>query len=69
MAKNWCKGLDGSNLPKQNFLASIVVAKNKKIEKHGQAYMVYSNYNVTLKWNRSTFFAIAVGMLADRIKN
>jgi membrane-bound lytic murein transglycosylase B len=61
------RGLDGGNLPKQNFLASIVVARNKKTEKHGKAYMVYSNYNVTLKWNRSTFFAIAVGMLADRI--
>ena len=61
--------IDGGDLPKQNFLASIVVARNKKIEKHGQAYMVYNNYNVTLKWNRSTFFAVAVGMLADRIGN
>ena len=60
---------DGSDLPKQNLLASIVVAKNRKIEKQGKAFIVYNNYNVTLKWNRSTFFAVAIGKLADRIGN
>ena len=31
------------------------------------AYMVYDNYRTILKWNRSTYFAVAVGTLADRI--
>lgn len=33
----------------------------------GPAFMVYENYGVILKWNRSNYFAIAVGTLADRI--
>ena len=61
--------LNGDNLPKKKLLASIVLAMNKKTEKHGKPYMVYNNYDVTLKWNRSTFFAIAIGLLADQIGN
>lgn len=33
----------------------------------GPAYLVYSNFHVLLKWNRSNAFAIAVGTLADEI--
>lgn len=33
----------------------------------GEVYMVYSNYNVIMKWNRSTYFATSVGLLADAI--
>ena len=58
---------DGRDLPKSKILASVVIAMNKKTEKKGQAYLVYKNFNVTLKWNRSIFFAVAVGMLADQI--
>jgi len=58
---------DGRDLPKSKILASVVIAMNKKTEKKGQAYLVYNNFNVTLKWNRSIFFAVAVGMLADQI--
>jgi membrane-bound lytic murein transglycosylase B len=29
---------------------------------------VYDNFETILKWNRSVFFAVAVGSLADRIK-
>ncbi|MBT4588213.1 MAG: lytic murein transglycosylase [Rhodospirillaceae bacterium] len=60
---------DGGDLPKRDLKASIVIAKNSKTEKVGRAYMVYNNYRVTLKWNRSTFFAVAVGTLAERIGN
>src|SRR5690606_29017410 len=28
---------------------------------------VYDNFNVIMRWNRSEFYAIAVGHLADRI--
>ena len=31
------------------------------------AYVVYDNFRVILKWNRSTYFGLAVGILADRI--
>ena len=31
------------------------------------AYLVYDNFRVLLKWNRSTPFALSVGILADHI--
>ena len=31
------------------------------------AYLVYNNYDVIMKWNRSTYFATSVGLLADAI--
>ncbi len=33
----------------------------------GPAFLVTDNFRVLLQWNRSTSFALAVGMLADRI--
>jgi len=33
----------------------------------GRAYLAYDNHRVILKWNRSTFFALAAGMLAEQI--
>jgi membrane-bound lytic murein transglycosylase B len=33
----------------------------------GPAFLVCNNYQVILKWNRSTFFALTAGQLADRI--
>jgi membrane-bound lytic murein transglycosylase B len=34
-----------------------------------QAYIVYDNFRVIMKWNKSTYFATAVGLLSDRIKD
>lgn len=33
----------------------------------GPAYLVAPNFNVIMKWNRSTYFATSVGLLADRV--
>ncbi|MCJ7776385.1 MAG: lytic murein transglycosylase, partial [Desulfobulbaceae bacterium] len=33
----------------------------------GRTFLVYPNYLVILKWNRSNFFAVAVGTLADGV--
>ena len=33
----------------------------------GPAYLVYRNFSIILRWNRSNFFALAAGTLADRI--
>ena len=53
------KGVDGpQNLP------AFLVQPNKT---GGPIYLAYPNYRVILKWNRSNYFAIAVGTLADRI--
>ncbi len=55
--------LDGGDLPRRNLTASIVRPEKDK----GLAFAVYHNYDVILKWNRTHFFATAVGQLADRI--
>lgn len=54
---------DGSDLPKADISGSIVLGDGEK----GPAYLVYGNYRAILTWNRSTYFAVAVGTLADRI--
>jgi membrane-bound lytic murein transglycosylase B len=33
----------------------------------GPAFLVYANFDVILQWNRSEYYALAVGLLADRI--
>ncbi len=53
----------GGDLPKRQLNASLVLAGGPG----GPAYLAYNNYRVTLKWNRSTFFALAVGTLAERV--
>lgn len=34
----------------------------------GRSFLVYDNFRALMKWNRSTYFAATVGILADRIK-
>ena len=52
---------DGGDLPARQLSASIVQPDGAGTP----AYMVYENFKTTLKWNRSTYFALAVGYLAD----
>jgi membrane-bound lytic murein transglycosylase B len=58
------KSSNGGPLPIRDLSASLIFADG---EKGGPAFLAYDNYRVTLKWNRSTFFAVAVGTLAERI--
>lgn len=55
---------DGKALPPQAIPASVI-----RVGEGDDAvpYMIYGNYKVLLKWNRSRYFATAVGMLADGI--
>lgn len=54
---------DGSDLPGRDLQASIILPGGP-----GQpAFMIYDNYRATLRWNRSHYFATAVGLLSDRI--
>lgn len=34
---------------------------------NGPAFLVYENYRVIMKWNKSKYFATSVGLLADQI--
>jgi membrane-bound lytic murein transglycosylase B len=54
---------DGSALPVQDLQASLVLPAGS----NGPAFLVYDNFRAILKWNRSAFYAIAVGHLADRL--
>lgn len=57
------KASGGKPLPNADLDASLVMPDNGD----GAVFLVYDNFRTTLKWNRSTFFALAVGHLAERI--
>lgn len=50
-------------LPIESISASIIVPSGHQ----GPAFLVYSNFNVIMGWNRSEFYALSVGLLADQI--
>jgi membrane-bound lytic murein transglycosylase B len=54
---------DGGPLPPREIAASLVLPQGAA----GPAVLVYDNYRTILRWNRSAFYAIAVGHLADRL--
>ena len=54
---------DKKPLPKSNISARLIFLKNEK----KYAYLAYQNFDNILKWNRSNYFAIAVGTLSDHI--
>lgn len=54
---------DGEALPTRDLKASIVLPGGAG----GPASIVYENYRTIMKWNRSHYFAHAVGILADEI--
>ena len=61
------KGLLKENkekLPNVNLKARLIIPDGYK--KYG--YLAYKNFDSLLNWNRSNYFAIAVGTLADSIK-
>lgn len=64
-AKLGVKAANGKPLPRRALEASLVVADNRNGP--GPAFLVYDNFRAVMKWNRSTFFALAAGHLADRI--
>lgn len=54
---------DGSNLPYGYQLASLLLPQGYG----GPAFLVGDNFRVILRWNRSINYALAVGLLADRL--
>jgi membrane-bound lytic murein transglycosylase B len=54
---------DGGDLPVRDFNASVIQPGGVD----GPSFLIYNNYRVLLRWNRSLYFATAVGFLADRI--
>ena len=56
--------LGGEPLPERNLSSRLVVPADGG----GRAFLAYSNYDNILKWNRSNYFAIAVGTLSDTLR-
>ena len=54
---------DGSDLPQANLKGAIVLPSGDPAD----AYLVYHNFKVLLRWNNSNFFGISVGSLADEL--
>lgn len=57
------RNLDGSGLENMPWSMSIILPDEKKNE----AFLVFPNYRVIMSWNKSTYFATSVGLLADSI--
>ncbi|HET6519421.1 MAG TPA: lytic murein transglycosylase [Geminicoccaceae bacterium] len=57
---------DGGALPAADIPASLVRPDGAD---GARAYLAYHNFRVLLNWNRSTYFALAVGELADLIRD
>ncbi|MCB1782982.1 MAG: lytic murein transglycosylase [Alphaproteobacteria bacterium] len=53
----------GGFLPVAGMSGSVVLPDGPG----GRAFLVYDNYRVIMKWNRSFYFATVVGLLADQI--
>lgn len=53
----------GKPLPALDLPASILVPAGHG----GPAFLVYDNFDAIMRWNRSEFYALAVGHFADRI--
>ncbi len=53
----------GKPLAREDINAALVVPAGHR----GPAFLAYHNFKVIMGWNRSEFYAIAVGHLADRI--
>lgn len=52
-----------SPLPDEDMKAAILVPAGHG----GPAFLVYRNFDVIMRWNRSESYALSVGLLADRI--
>jgi membrane-bound lytic murein transglycosylase B len=62
------RSADGGALPSVDMQASLVFpGATPENRTAGEAFLVYDNYRVIMRWNRSTYFATTVGLLADRI--
>jgi len=54
---------DGRDLPRADIDASLIMPDGPD----GPVFLVYNNFRAILRWNRSDYFALTAGYLADRI--
>ena len=58
------KTMQGKALPeKKNLEASLIMPDGME----GTAFLVYNNFDVIMQWNKSSYFATSIGMIADKL--
>ena len=70
--KKYIRNYSKLNFLNENLKVAIITPDKDIIpnaEKLNPAYIVFENYEIILKWNRSLRFALAVCTLKDKIKN
>ena len=70
--KKFIKNSDHLNLVDENLKVAIITPDKDIIpdaKKLNPAFIVFDNYEIILKWNRSLRFALAVCTLKEKIKN
>ncbi len=55
--------VDGAPLPALDLEAALLLPAGHR----GPAFLVYDNFRVVMRWNASQSYALAVGLLADRL--
>jgi len=55
--------IDGSDLPGNDFLASIILPDGPE----GRAFLTYQNFRAILRYNCANNYALSIGHLADRL--
>ncbi len=58
--------IDGKTLPKRNDLEARLIAPDGT---EGRMFLVYPNYKNILYYNCSSYYAVSVGLLSDKISN
>jgi membrane-bound lytic murein transglycosylase B len=56
--------VSGKPLPARDLNASLIQPDGAD----GRSFLVYDNFRALMRWNRSTYFATTVGIMADRMK-
>ncbi len=56
--------VDGKPLPSRELEARLVIPAGPE----GSAFLVYSNFDSILDWNRSNYYALAIGHLSDKLR-
>ncbi len=57
------RAADGGPLPVADLDARLLIPAGAE----GPAFLVYRNFDVIMRWNPSRFYALSVGLLADRL--
>ena len=55
---------NGEKLTIRDIQAYLVYPEGEE----GRKFLVYENFKVIMKWNRSLFFGLSVGILSDMIE-